>query len=215
MFAGIVTTRRHKPTMRIHYKGCAFMSLSLLHHRLRQAIGTRSYREVGELTRVHAETVRRYMTGQTPSTEFVIEVAEATGVNVGWLLTGDGPMYRKDVKLHALRDANPTELLHAVAQTLEALIERVDRPERFIMDVDARARVASTIEPRPDAVPGLPSGTHGQPANGQTPAGSPAPLAAPLRQRAISIVDQVFPKQPQRPADGRAAAGDAEGKPSA
>jgi transcriptional regulator with XRE-family HTH domain len=192
------------------------MSLSLLHHRLRQAIGRRSYREVGELTKVHAETVHRYLTGQTPSTEFVIEVAEATGVNVGWLLTGEGPVYRKDVKLHALRDANPTELLHAVAQTLEALMERVDRLERFIMDVDARARVASTIEPRPDAVPGQPSDKHGQPANGQPSGGSPAPVATPLRQRAVSIVDDIFPKRAPKP--GQAPSGEdgaAEDKPSA
>ncbi len=192
------------------------MSLSLLHHRLRQAIGTRSYREVGELTKVHAETVRRYMTGQTPSTEFVIEVAEATGVNVGWLLTGEGPVYRKDVKLHALRDANPTELLHAVAQTLEALIERVDRLERFIMDVDARARVASTIEPRPEAVPGLPSDKHGQPANGQPSGGSPAPVATPLRQRAVSIVDDIFPKRAPKPGEAQPTEGSpAEDKPGA
>jgi transcriptional regulator with XRE-family HTH domain len=200
------------------------MSVSALHQRLRMALGSRSYREVGELTKVHAETVRRYMSGQVPSTEFVIEVAEATGVNAGWLLTGEGPMYRKDVKLHALRDANPTELLHAVAQTLEALIERVDRLERFVMDVDARARMASTAEAKPDASgltsPGRGTLGMGLPSGDERAArGQPAPVAGahtppPARQRAVSIVDDIFPKQAKGPGGSGAGDGSGSGSPA-
>ena len=163
---------------------------------------------MGDLTKVHPETVRRYMTGQVPSTEFLIEVAEATSVNVGWLLTGDGPMYRKDIKLHALRDANPTELLHAVAQTLEALIERVDRIERFVMTLDTRVRVMQAgdntnaqnngvVTEGGSAVSseGLPSGSAARTAvpisSGQSSATNRA--GAERAGRATAIVDGIFP----------------------
>lgn len=165
---------------------------------------------MGDLTKVHPETVRRYMTGQVPSTEFVIEVAEATSVNVGWLLTGDGPVYRKDVKLHALRDANPTELLHAVAQTLEALIDRVDRIERFVMTLDTRVRIVQAsgnpstnahdngvvIEGGPAvSSEGLPSGSAARTAvpvsSGQASAANRA--GAERAGRATAIVDGIFP----------------------
>lgn len=174
-------------------------NLSPLHHRLRQAVGARSYREIGDMTKVHPETVRRYMTGQVPSTEFLVQLAEAVSVNVGWLLTGDGPMYRKDVKLHALRDANPTELLHAVAQTLEALIERVDRLERFVMTIDARSRQtaptgsaapAAMLEGRPNPqalAAGINSGS------GERTALPVSQADGQARRRATALVDGIFP----------------------
>lgn len=113
---------------------------SLLHQRLKAAAGRRSFRELGTLTSTHPETVRRYMQGHAPSVEFVATLAAALKLNGEWLLTGRGPMLAQDIKDHALRDANPGELLAAVAATLEKLTERVERIEVFLQTLELRLR---------------------------------------------------------------------------
>ena len=119
------------------------MNLSALHQRLVLAIGDRSYRSVGELTGIHPENIRRYMKGQTPSVEFVASLCDALGISPEWMLSGRGPMRAEDVKGHALRQANPAELLTAMAEMLERLGERVGRLEAYVQTLEARPRVAA------------------------------------------------------------------------
>lgn len=146
------------------------MEESLLHTRLRAAAGPRTYRQIAQLTGSNSETVRRYMLGQAPSVEFLSAFCTTLNLNAEWLLTGRGPMHRGDVRGHTLREANPHELLNAVAETLERLLVRVERLEVFLQTLEVRLRAA------PPA-PGVPS-DHGA----QTPgvcirAGEqPAPL---------------------------------------
>lgn len=104
------------------------------------AAGERTFRHLGELTRTNSETVRRYMSGQAPSAEYLASFCEALGVNADWLLTGRGPMKRAEVRAHALQQADPAELLSAMAQTLERLIERVERIEVFVQTLETRVR---------------------------------------------------------------------------
>jgi transcriptional regulator with XRE-family HTH domain len=123
------------------------MPPTTLHHRIAQCIGERSSREVSELTGINAETVRRYLNGQSPpSVEFVSSLCSALNVNAHWLMTGMGPMLAVETRAEVLKDANPTELLAAVAAALERLADRVDRIESHVNALDARIHAAELAQ---------------------------------------------------------------------
>lgn len=117
---------------------CRMGTLTSFHERLNEAAGKTSYRKLGKLTQTHPETVRRYMQGQTPSSNYVIAFCDALGVSGDWLLTGKGPKMRSDVRTHALKQADASELLGAIADTLDALTARVETMERFMQSIDSR-----------------------------------------------------------------------------
>lgn len=61
--------------------------------RLKEAIGPRSNRSVGEQCGLSEGTIRRYLRKETyPSLDKIRAIAEVTMVNSNWLLTGEGPM---------------------------------------------------------------------------------------------------------------------------
>ncbi len=120
-----------------------------LHHRIKAVVGQRSFREVADLTQTHPETVRRYVQGQAPSVEFLTALCQKMKINSSWLLTGQGPMHEVDVRNFALREANPSELLAAVAQSLELLTDRVIRLEAFVQTLEARVRAQSALQSQP------------------------------------------------------------------
>lgn len=167
---------------------------SPLHHRLRAVVGRRSIREVGALTNTPTETVRRYVQGHAPSVEFLQAICDAFRVNPAWLLHGDGPISKHDVRAHALREANPTELLNAIAYALEQLTLRVARLEQFLQTMEARLR---TVAP----LPGDSSGAAHDPARTRA---VPVPPADPARH----IADAV-PQRPPPPDGGTPPAGGA------
>jgi len=153
------------------------MSSTAIHDRMNAAAGERTFRHLGELTRTNSETVRRYMSGQAPSAEYLASFCEALAVNAGWLLTGRGPMKLADVRTHALRQADPAELLSAMAETLERLIDRVERIEVFVQTLETRVRGRDMPLPsRLVAVGPSPSSPH---ASSPTQPGS-ATVAAPV-----------------------------------
>lgn len=134
-----------------------------LHERLLEVAGDRTYRALADLTGQNAETVRRYMQGQSPSVEFLAAVCGTLGVSADWLLTGQGPMRLAEARRQALAHVNPGELLSAVAASLEALTDRVDRVEVFVQTLESRIR-ASAPPPPPDppaADSTLPTGSGG------------------------------------------------------
>lgn len=111
-----------------------------MHDRLLTAVGSRTYRHVGELTGTHPETVRRYLQGQAPSVEFVAALSKALNINADWILTGRGPMKCEELKAHALATADTSELLTAMSDTLERLIDRVERVEVYMQTLESRVR---------------------------------------------------------------------------
>ncbi|MGE3106813.1 MAG: hypothetical protein AB7G11_09025 [Phycisphaerales bacterium] len=117
------------------------MEPSELTERLLAAAGDRTYRSIADLTSTNAETVRRYMQGQAPSVEFLASLCSALGISEQWLISGRGPMRVNQLKTHALKDASPSELLSAMAGTIERIADRVDRLEVFITTLETRLRV--------------------------------------------------------------------------
>lgn len=70
------------------------------------------------------------MSGQTPSVDFLAGLCGAFGLNPDWLLTGHGPMRRTEVRDEVLGNANATELLRAMSESVDSMIDRVGRLER-------------------------------------------------------------------------------------
>lgn len=184
-----------------------------LHHRLRAAAADRSYRELGDLTSTHPETVRRYMQGAVPSIEFLSAFAGALGVSVEWLLTGAGAMRSKDLRPHVLREASVSELLNAMAQTIERLIMRVERLEAYMQTLETRIRAnASDATTQLDSRDGTQAlirtieGSELDVPGGASPASGPASGASSPDQRARSIAD-ALPQRARPDAGGAAPAG--------
>lgn len=123
------------------------MNASPLHERLAAVVGQRSSRSIGDLTGTNHETVRRYLSGNAPSVEFLQALCRAFGVSADWLLTGKGPMRTSDVRHHALREADPGELLTALASSVETVLSRVERLEQFVQVIDVRLRGLSQEPP--------------------------------------------------------------------
>ncbi|MEM8756474.1 MAG: hypothetical protein AAGF47_01665 [Planctomycetota bacterium] len=139
-----------------------------MHERLATAADGKTYKWVAEATGSHPETVRRYMQGQSPNIEFVTAFCRVFELNPQWLLTGESPMRRAEMRGFHLAEADPTDLMAAVAATLDRLTERLDRLELFCQQIDSRLRGAVTDDqPRPAASeaepkPGGPAGRIGR-----------------------------------------------------
>jgi hypothetical protein len=121
---------------------------SAFHERLSLAVGETSYRQIGTLTETHPETVRRYMQGQAPSAAFMTNLCRNLGISGEWLLSGQGPMRVRDMRTHALKNADANELMGAIANTLTQLIERVDRLDRFVQMIETKLNASAMIEPK-------------------------------------------------------------------
>lgn len=113
-----------------------------LHDRLEAAAGDRTYRDLALMTATNPETVRRYMQGQAPSAEFLAALCGALGVSGDWLLTGRGPMLASDVEGHALRRASASDLLTAMSDSVERLMDRMERVELFVNTIEVKLRAA-------------------------------------------------------------------------
>lgn len=123
------------------------VELKPMHRRLETALEGKTYRWISRATGIYPETVRRYMQGQSPSVDFVSSVCSQLEINPQWLLTGEGPMRRDDVRAHHLAEADPGELLAAIAATLDRLSERMDRLELFVQQLETHLSLVSTEAP--------------------------------------------------------------------
>lgn len=117
-----------------------------LHERLRIAAGSRTYRQLGDLTSTNHETVRRYMLGQAPSAEFLAAVCGVLDINAQWLLVGAGAMKGTEIRAHSLGEAKVSELLSAMSTTLERLMDRVDRLESYMQVLETHVRAQAIGE---------------------------------------------------------------------
>lgn len=122
------------------------MDGSDLHARMKEAVGSRSYRAIADLTATHAETVRRYLQGQSPSVEFLGALCIALDISAHWMITGQGPKLRSEARAHALREASMADLLAAVAAAFDSLADRTGRIER-----ETHQTGASSDPPHPHA----------------------------------------------------------------
>ena len=109
---------------------------------MRTVVGRMTYRALGETTDHNPETVRRYIQGQAPSADFLTALVSRFELNADWLLTGRGPMKAADLKAAALAEANPDELLSAMAGRLETVCDRVERLEVFMQTMEVLVRHA-------------------------------------------------------------------------
>lgn len=114
------------------------MSRSTLHERLKHVAGSKTYRQIGDLTGTHPETVRRYMQGQSPSVEFLASLCSKLGISGEWILTGNGAARLGDAKASVLKSADPGELLSAMAGTIEGMGDRLERLEVFVQILESR-----------------------------------------------------------------------------
>ena len=166
------------------------MSGSALHERLRGVAGDLTYRALGEMTETNAETVRRYMQGQAPSVEFLTRLCGAMGLNAHWLLTGAGPARVSEASRRALDDASATDLLAAIARSLEALTDRVDRLEVFVQTMEGRILSRARAEPGAEGDEHEPAARAGR--------GGAGTDGAPARTRRIA---DAVAERPPPPAD--------------
>jgi len=105
---------------------------NLFHDRLILAAGDLSFRQLGEITETHPETVRRYMNGHAPSTVFLSKLCLNLGISGEWLLSGQEPMMTRDVPLYTLKNAKPDQLMLAVSELLVDLADRLERTEKLV-----------------------------------------------------------------------------------
>lgn len=152
-------------------------------------VGHVTYRSLGEATGQHPETVRRYMQGQSPSVEFLAALCARYDISAQWLLTGQGAMKQSAARAHALKEANPAELLSAVAAALEKLTLRVDRIEVFIQLIESRLR-ARAAEPNPHQSTDHAPTREDRQARGPAPAQTSAPDPASRARRVAGAASQ-------------------------
>lgn len=122
------------------------METSALHDRMKSMVGKTTFRALGQATNHNPETVRRYMSGQAPSVEFLSALVGAYAVNADWLLTGRGPKDRSEVRTAALSKADPNELMAAIASRMEDMCDRIDRIEVFVQTMETKLRAAGRME---------------------------------------------------------------------
>lgn len=122
----------------------------------RQALGL-TQAQMAECLRLHIGVLKKYETGHnTPGGEALAAYAR-TGVNVNWLLTGEGEMFARSSPRESLDEALPsgTQLLprtHPRAKRwdhLIRLVEQIEDEERrdaVLSELFARAKDVAQID---------------------------------------------------------------------
>jgi len=170
------------------------MELSALHQRIHAVAGHMTYRALAECTGNNSETIRRYMQGQSPSAEFLTALCSHFDLNAQWLILGQGPAKRAEARAHAIRQANPGELLAAIADALEKLTQRVDRIELFVQTIESRLSHARTHLAH--------GATDGRPAQQDHSGTKPGDIASPSSSRKrISAVASAVTQRSRADAD--------------
>lgn len=67
--------------------------------RLREAFSNIPNKEIAEMMGISNPSVSAYMSGNFPATDKLIEISRMTGINIHWLLTGDGEKKVKEPDL--------------------------------------------------------------------------------------------------------------------
>ena len=93
-----------------------------VHARLRRVFGDNIvYRDIAVRFGMNPETVRRQMNFGKPSVQFLLQLARHYDVDLHWLMTGEGPVFRRDLFERALEDADSVQVLEALKRRLAEL----------------------------------------------------------------------------------------------
>jgi len=75
-------------------------------------------------TGVSSETVRRYLLGQRPSTDFIVHACLHYGISANWLLLGIGPQRLADLPLTYVKLASSNTLVEELAGRAKEYLAR-------------------------------------------------------------------------------------------
>lgn len=75
----------------------------LLRDRIRQLIGNGSARKFASMAGIPPSTLQRVLEGGRPNVDILVAIAQAGGVTVDWLATGEGPKWRAELVAEAER----------------------------------------------------------------------------------------------------------------
>jgi hypothetical protein len=107
---------RDTPTLRHPERPDRGDPLRPLRQRLNRVKGDRSVAWLAAVADVHRETMRRYLTGQSPPSALALmQICHHGEISPEWLLLGRGPMRREP----SVSEATPTELLSSLATWIE------------------------------------------------------------------------------------------------
>lgn len=133
-----------------------------------------SYRRIGQMTGHNHETVRRYMTGQVPSVEFVGALCTSLNVSADWLLLGRGGV---TAPAGVPGEGRPAPLGSDLRTQVESVAARLHRVEALLGLPDSRSGRPESRSAKVEIKPG-PGGR----ALGSTPPGSPGLAQSVLSQ---------------------------------
>jgi transcriptional regulator with XRE-family HTH domain len=115
--------------------------------RLKTMIGDQSVRSFARKCGLSEKSLRKYLAGNTdPSGSAIIAMAEAGGVNILWLMTGEGPMRREETEQSALKSPEPAPAVDA--DTLTTVIKEVEiamQKRRLHLSADKQARLIGVL----------------------------------------------------------------------
>lgn len=104
-----------------------------------------SSEQLARVTGLSSRAIGKYRSGESlPGLGALIAIADATGVSIDWIATGDGPMMRGEATGSVVACTRPhldTELLHLVVEAIEEGLRQVDR----IMEPMAKADLVLAV----------------------------------------------------------------------
>ncbi|MEM9082483.1 MAG: helix-turn-helix domain-containing protein [Planctomycetota bacterium] len=105
------------------------MPHKLLATRLAIATHDCTIREIADRIEMNAETVRRYMSGRSPSYQFLAAICRHYEVLGTWLLLGEGPRTKEELIEQALHQVKANEMLQMIARRLDSIEDRLGELE--------------------------------------------------------------------------------------
>lgn len=116
--------RKKTPTVRVNIKA----QLSARLRDIRQELyGDHGGPELARQLGLPARTWYNYETGVTVPAEILLSFIEVTGTNPIWLLTGEGPKYRRNLEDMILSELTPEQLIRRGLEKLE------ERPHEVVL----------------------------------------------------------------------------------
>ncbi len=110
------------------------LSPGTIQHRLGQLIGSEAIYHFANRVGIPDSSLRKCLDGSQPTADKLAAIASATGVNLKWLITGEGPQYEENQPEEAEEDHDMVSIpLHDVEASagpgaiLDAPLSEVDR----------------------------------------------------------------------------------------